>query len=126
MTIKIKRIFASVIDFYVACLVGVSLISVVTLGRLNISALSMLVYLLSVFSCIVLKDLVFKNASIGKRIFGIIIIKTNGTPLCFSDLFKRNILIILLMALEVIFLVLNGKRIGDTWSKTTVVEVSYQ
>jgi len=64
---------------------------------------------------------VFKNASIGKRIFKIKVAKTDGTKLMVVDIIKRNVSIIILLPLEIFFTIINDTRIGDIWSNTCVI-----
>ena len=118
---KTKRIFASIIDFYIICFLSSCVVGVCTLGELNITPFSLTMYLLSYLLFLVFRDLAFKNASIGKRIFKLKVIKTDGTDLMIGDIIKRNIPIVILVPVEVFLIAVDNRRLGDIWAKTTVV-----
>lgn len=63
----------------------------------------------------------FKNTSIGKQIFKLKVAKTDGTNLMIVDVIKRNIPIIILLPVEALLLIINNRRIGDIWAKTSIV-----
>lgn len=121
MNNKIKRILAAIIDFYSICFLSTAIIGILTLGKFNITPFSMAIFLLLYFLFLLCKDFVFKNASIGKRIFKFKVIKTDGTKLTIADVIKRNIPIIVLLPIEVFLLIIKNRRIGDVWAKTSIV-----
>ena len=121
MNDKIKRILAAIIDFYVICFVSSAFICVFTLGEFSITPFSIIVYLTISLLLLLFKDFMFKNTSIGKRIFKLKVAKTDGTNLMIVDVIKRNIPIIILLPVEALLLIINNRRIGDIWAKTSIV-----
>ena len=121
MNDKIKRILAAIIDFYVICFVSSAFICVFTLGEFSITPFFIIVYLTISLLLLLFKDFMFKNTSIGKRIFKLKVAKTDGTNLMIVDVIKRNIPIIILLPVEALLLIINNRRIGDIWAKTSIV-----
>lgn len=121
MNDKIKRILAAIIDFYIICFLSSAFIGVITLGQFSITPFSITTYLIIFFLLLLIKDFVFKNTSIGKRIFKLKVAKTDGTKLMIVDVIKRNIPIIFLLPIEALLLIVNNRRIGDIWAKTSIV-----
>ena len=121
MNDKIKRILAAIIDFYIICFVSSAFICVFTLGEFSITPFSIIVYLTISLLLLLFKDFMFKNTSIGKRIFKLKVAKTDGTNLMIVDVIKRNIPIIILLPVEALLLIINNRRIGDIWAKTSIV-----
>ncbi len=121
MNDKIKRILAAIIDFYIICFLSSAFICVFTLGEFSITPFSIIVYLTISLLLLLFKDFMFKNASIGKRIFKLKVAKTDGTNLMIVDVIKRNIPIIILLPVEALLLIINNRRIGDIWAKTSIV-----
>lgn len=69
------------------------------------------------------KDLMFKNASIGKLIMGIRVVNAdNGDQPSTINLIKRNVLFYFPQIELILFLIKGGKTIGDIISNTIVVE----
>ena len=91
-----------------------------TLGDLYVTPYSITIYLFAFFILLLTKDCIFKNASIGKLIFKLKVVKNNGTNLMFLDVVKRNLTLTILLPLELALIVLNDCRIGDIWTKTHV------
>lgn len=121
MNDKIKRILAAIIDFYIICFLSSAFICVFTLGKFSIMPFSIIVYLSISLLLLLFKDFMFKNTSIGKRIFKLKVAKTDGTNLMIVDVIKRNIPIIILLPVEALLLIINNRRIGDIWAKTSIV-----
>ena len=121
MNDKIKRILAAIIDFYILCFLSSVFICVFTLGKFSITPFSIIMYLTVFFLLLLFKDFTFKNTSIGKRIFKLKVTKTDGTKLMVIDGIKRNIPIIVLLPVETLLLIINNRRIGDVWAKTSIV-----
>lgn len=121
MSENVKRLLAALIDYYIICFLCTAFLGVITLGRFSATPFSITVYVVMCFVLLLMKDLVFKNASVGKRIFKLKIIKVDGTELKAPDVIKRNISVILLLPLEMIVTLVNNRRIGDIWAKTSVV-----
>ena len=121
MNDKIKRILAAIIDFYIICFLSSAFICVFTLGEFSITPFFIIVYLTISLLLLLFKDFMFKNTSIGKRIFKLKVAKTDGTNLMIVDVIKRNIPIIILLPVEALLLIINNRRIGDIWAKTAIV-----
>ncbi len=121
MSDKIKRVFAAIIDFYTICFLSSALVGIFTLGKFNITPFSITLYLTTFLLFLLIKDFALKKQSLGKRIFKLKIEKTDGTKLMISDVIKRNISIMALLPIEVFLLIIDNKRIGDIWAKTSVV-----
>ena len=121
MNDKIKRILAAIIDFYIICFLSSAFICVFTLGEFNITPISIIMYLSMSLVLLLFKDFAFKKASIGKRIFKLKVVKTDGTNLMISDVIKRSIPIIIILPVEVLLLIIYNRRIGDIWAKTSIV-----
>lgn len=121
MNDKIKRILAAIIDFYIICFLSSAIICVFTLGEFSITPFFIIVYLTISLLLLLFKDFMFKNTSIGKRIFKLKVAKTDGTNLMIVDVIKRNIPIIILLPVEALLLIINNRRIGDIWAKTSIV-----
>lgn len=72
-----------------------------------------------------LKDLVFRNASIGKRALNLEILKSDNTVPSVSTLILRNIFVFL-WPIDAILILANKRKIGDIIFKTKVVEKEYK
>lgn len=118
---KIKRILAALIDFFIICFLCTMSVGILTLGELTATPLSIVVYTVLYVVFLLTKDLIFKSASIGKRIFKLEVIKIDGTKLRAVDVIKRNVTVIFLLPLEELLIMANDRRIGDIWAKTSVV-----
>lgn len=121
MNEKIKRIIGGLIDFYIIVFSSSILTAIFTLGKLDVTPLSMTVYFGSYIVFLGFRDAVFKNASVGKRIFKLEVIKNDETELRAIDIAKRNIPLVFLLPVEIFLMLFNDKRIGDIWAKTSVV-----
>ena len=113
-----ERILALLIDFLIImsiCLIPLIIYSIVT----GIEAMNS--YISTVTLLILLKDLPFKNASIGKKIMKIEVRKTNNQIPSIFIIIIRNITVCIWL-LECILLLMNKKRIGDWICDTKVVE----
>ena len=118
------RILAYIIDYatFVVYMVIVAFIIIIigVESEFNLDAFVLiLVYSVPFMFC--LKDSVFKNQSIGKRIMGIEIIKNDGTRPSFIVLFSRNFILGVLNWIELIVYLVNGERFADKILNTMVV-----
>ena len=123
MNNRIRRILAALIDFYIVCFLSSVLVGIATLWKFDITLFSFLLYLFLFFMFLTIKDFIFKNASIGKRIFKIKIIKKDGSELTVIDFLKRTLPIIFLLPIELLLLIISDERIGDIWAKTQVTGI---
>jgi uncharacterized RDD family membrane protein YckC len=72
---------------------------------------------------IALKDIVFRNASTGKKIMRIHVVSTNGNQMVLSrQLVSRNLFGLFLLPIEFILILFGQTRMGDYYAKTEVVE----
>lgn len=120
MNHKVKRLLAAIIDFCVICFLSSALVCITTWGKMDVTPFSITLYFGSFVLLLLFKDFVFKNASVGKRVFKMKIIKTDETSFTIIDALKRTIPIILL-PIELLLIMANNQRIGDIWAKTSVV-----
>lgn len=119
-----KRAFALIIDFtpyYVLFFIAILNIEKIELSdHMPI----ILVFAFSQFPYFLLKDLVFRNKSLGKLIMRICIVdkKTKGLPKV-SSLIVRNISVFIFEFDALVWLV-KRESIGDLISDTTVINIS--
>ena len=116
-----KRLLAAVVDFYIACIFSTLIIAVITFGELNVTALTVGAYVGLFAFWMISKDVLFKGASIGKRICKIKVVRADGKMLTVADAIKRTVPL-LLPPIEVICLLTRDKRLGDLWADTAVVD----
>lgn len=127
--VKLRRIIAFLIDYYILLMAGfiVAFIikSIGTIFEINfmmnslnflINKIAMPIAILGLF----VKDLVFKNYSIGKKLMNLEIRSLNNNSLSIFQLIARNLFYIV-WPLEVLILIIIGKRLGDIIFKTEVV-----
>ena len=120
MNCKVRRMLAGVIDFYVICLLASIFVGIITLGQFSVTKFSIVIYLVSCFLLLLVKDITFKDASIGKRMLKLKIVRFDGTKVSTVDTIKRN-LTILLLPIEIVLVLTKNKRIGDIIAKTSVI-----
>ena len=121
MKIKIKRLGAAMIDFYIICLVATLIAMFLNGGITEHIIRYIIIYCVVFFLLFLFKDNVFGNASIGKKILGIHIICTVENQSCTIMNLKRTLPFILL-PIEVLLIVVDNLRLGDIWADTLVVE----
>ena len=120
MDYKFQRLLAMAVDFYIICSVSTLMTYIIMSGEAK--AITPFVQIFIFDALMLVRDLPFKNASIGKRIFRLKIVKTDDTELKATDLLKRNVPSILLLPIELHLVILSKERIGDNWAKTKVVK----
>lgn len=120
MNIRLKRLFAAFIDFYIICFTSTAFIYIVTFGKLDVTILTITAFLMIFYSLYVIKDFVFKNASIGKKLLKIEIVKSDQTKFNILDALKRTIPFIFLFPIEIALLIIKNNRLGDIWAKTQI------
>ena len=124
----LERIIAWIIDWYISCVP--CLLLAFTL-RFTASATMrqsitfiwiLLLLILAIFASFVLRDVIFKGRSIGKRIFGLHITdKSTGNPASVGQRIIRN-LFLFVYPLDGIILLSENESIGDKVAKTAVVK----
>lgn len=120
----LKRILAIAIDFWMfqfLFLPSFALPMAFNLEYIDLNT-AFNVYMFSVLIGMIIKDTVFKNASLGKKLLKIEIrFINNEIPSTISLIFRNFFLII--FPIEVLFIIINKNRIGDILFETEVVEV---
>lgn len=128
MDIKVKRLLATFVDFYIILLVDTTLFGVlselltfVTHGTFAYTSVCIVLAFVFYVVAILFRDCIFKNASVGKRIFKLQIVKTDETDLTVMDLIKRNAPAVILHPVELFLLIFDESRLGDRWAGTMVI-----
>lgn len=123
MGVRFKRLLAGVIDFYVICFLSSSLVYIITLGSMEVTPITIGLYLAAVFVFAAIKDTNRRDASLGKRILKIKVrnVTEDGCNITFLIGIKRT-LPMLLIPLEIWFMISRGRRLGDLWAGTEVVD----
>lgn len=126
--IKIKRFAAAYIDFIAICILS-QVIALIALGiaslffpkdpRVDLLIIAICGFMIILYA--IVKDLIFKNASIGKKVLQIKVVTLDGKKLGFFKALKRALPLVI-FPLEILFMVTDNTRIGDSWAKTTVVD----
>lgn len=129
--VRFKRIAAFFIDLFVSLMLFsavVSIFAVVFEGSKmvfdspkelleNLSSLALIGWLI----CFVFRDLIFRGRSIGKRIFGLMVIdRNNGEKAKKRQLIIRNVFFFL-YSIDGIVMLVRGISIGDSVAQTLVV-----
>lgn len=116
--LKVKRFVAMIIDQYIVAFIFC--LFVLILYR-DIEALieKIDLYILLAMILMLFKDLIFRNASIGKKLMGIEIRNIDGSIPSILTLIIRNITIII-WPIEAIMIIMCDKKIGDIIFKTDV------
>lgn len=120
MTIRSKRILAGLIDHAVCCIIG-TIIGKAVLSLTHMQILTEIVYYIVYVVSLSLKDIIYINASIGKRLFDLKIVTNDSHKIGLMIHLKRA-LPMLIIPLEIFLIIANGKRIGDIWAKTIVTD----
>lgn len=122
MEVNFRRAVAFLIDHFFICLLGIMAMAVVTLGRLDITPLSLITFFCVAILVLLFRDKVFGNASIGKKVMKLKVVVLSGQGLTISVLLKRTLpIILLLFPLEMVLVLTCNKRLGDMWAGTEVV-----
>ncbi len=117
-----NRIIAMVIDYIIILLIcQISLIIYASLKEFNVfeatNSITALVMILTIS-----KDVVFKNASVGKKIIKIEVRKEDDKIPTLSTIILRNITVII-WPLECMLILMRKKRIGDIICDTKVAGI---
>jgi len=117
--IKIMRIVAGFIDFFIILFISTMIGYVFSIGQ-DTEIFGICISLTLFFTLFLLKDTVFKNASIGKKIFNISIKSNVSSKINLKSLVIRNIFLLPLLTLEILMILYGNRRIGDILAKTSV------
>ena len=122
---RIKRCVSAYLDIMI--IGSISQIIIIFLTKFDIRKIfeNFYAYLLFGLFLFLLKDLVFRNASIGKRALNLEILKSDNTVPSVSTLILRNIFVFL-WPIDAILILANKRKIGDIIFKTKVVEKEYK
>ena len=123
MGIRIRRIFAFIIDGYIAA-APFSVVAVINLILKNekFYRLSSIVCLLICAFVMIFRDVIFGRRSIGKRALGIIVMDKSGIVAASVKQRLLRSLFFFLYQIDGILLMLTGESIGDRVAGTTVVK----
>ena len=126
MSVRFKRLIAFVIDWNITLLPFVVVFSFFAIFLRKESTVNPLIFLLCFFAIIfafgafVLRDVIFKGRSLGKRIFGLYIYeKSSLKQASLKQCFLRNIFFFLYF-IDGILLLVTGQTIGDRVAGTLV------
>jgi len=135
--LKIKRLLATLIDFYISIIVVYPIAYIFNIEKyfdnliLNIDIkesiitifIVMIICIILGYILIILKDSLFSNKSLGKKILGLSIIdKQNNEVTNKKILFKRNLLSLIVLVIYPIMIIINNKSLGDYQYDTSVIE----
>lgn len=124
MPIKVKRLFALLID-HAICIVMSGfpfsfLLQIKVIDEKYLDSILLLVTPLLYFVLMLFKDSFCKNASFGKKILGLKVVRTNGKKFTIITSFLRNIVIPILFPFEIYYLFAYNRRLGDRLANTEV------
>lgn len=122
MKLTTRRFFAAFIDWTLIAFVGAIVLELLQFTGFEPTMKSYI----TVFLIVILvfgKDIVFKNASIGKKIFRLrVVSSSDGTIPSMGRLILRNLPLIFIFAAELIMCCRNNtRRLGDVWAATEVI-----
>ena len=121
MSVNARRIIAAVIDFHIICFIVTVISYTLVFLTMYISFLSFVVCFILAYMLILFRDNIVGNASIGKKLLKIKVVKVNGEKINLITSLKRNILFFL-WPVEILLIITDNKRLGDMWAKTIVVK----
>lgn len=123
---KVRRIVAGLIDWGIPAILSVFVaIGLLVSGKAYFDmTCGFVVYTVVYFIYVIFKDLTFRNASIGKRIMGICIVKKGSEEKAsILDIIIRSavVTIPIMVYVELFMILISGNRLADKWFDTTVV-----
>lgn len=128
MWIKLKRLLATYIDFAFIMIITTLFINIITLGNAKLSSnviincVIIFIYLGIVYFLLITKDLLFKNASLGKKILGIEIFNENYEKINDKKIIiNRNKASMQDFPIYVFQILISNKSAGDKEYNTIVV-----
>ncbi len=127
-SIKLKKILSFLIDYHLSC--SILLICEFILKKtqlystnLLISAIIFFPFFILFFITFGLKDLLFQNQSIGKRIFGLAVYTDSDMIPIKSIMIKRSLTTLCFVSIDFILILIKKKCVADYIYKTKVIEV---
>ncbi len=120
-----KRIIADLIDLYISY-IGLLLFLILVKRKFNYYDWEYIMIICNFGPkfLLLIKDLIFKNASIGKKILRLEIKKQNDEVPKFYIIVLRNVFTSILFPIEFVMIIGFSKTLGDMIFKTKVVEKS--
>ena len=124
-SIKLKKILSFLIDYHLSCsiLLICEFILKKTSANLLISAIIFFPFFILFFITFGLKDLLFQNQSIGKRIFGLAVYTDSDMIPIKSIMIKRSLTTLCFVSIDFILILIKKKCVADYIYKTKVIEV---
>ena len=125
MNIRIRRLIAGLIDLYISAFLAGSIMNLI-LGNVKATDENMFFYSILFAVFILIKDLIFKNQSVGKKICGIEMIdNTTHQRASIKVILLRNLILILLFPIEIWLPVFSKKRLADNFLGTRIVKSNF-
>lgn len=119
---RTKRIISIAIDFFIVMFIGLgSFFIAVELFNITNKELYNILEFIWMSSLFAIKDLPYREGSLGKKICKLEVLHLNNERLSSSIKILRN-LFVLIWPVELILLLLFNRRLGDAIFKTKVVE----
>lgn len=120
---KSNRFLALILDLFILSFLETAVIGCIVTSEIDYIKVTSIMVQCLYFILVLTKDLLFKNQSIGKKIFGIEIVdlKTRKSPKIWQ-LLVRNIFIIPLLIIEMLMVLFSDRRIGDIVCDTVVLK----
>ncbi len=119
-----KRIIAFIIDTYLSAVPAQILSALLGKHIDSIYGFFLLILIISIFTMLIFRDLIFGGRSIGKRIFGLTVIdNTTYLPATPSKLVIRN-LFFPIYVIDGIILLCSGLTIGERVTHTMVIPIN--
>lgn len=122
--LRAKRVLAGIIDLYISYICITELFILLKeplINKLQDFELFLDIYNISWYMSLVFKDVIFKNASIGKRLVGIKIVDINNEPVKFYILILRNLLLPIVYPFYFVTILLLNRRYSDRVFKIKIV-----
>lgn len=131
--LKLKRLIAISIDFLIIVIVSSIISSIVLINNVSgvvsiiLTIIGIFIYVSVFFGMLITKDIVFGNASIGKKVVGIGIYDKHEKPMLDKKiLIKRNLELFPTFPIDVIDVLISNKRRGDIIYNTQVLNTKKQ
>lgn len=127
--VKLRRIIAFFIDYYILLMISfvvaffIGIFGTIFKGNFMMNSLNFLINGITIPIAILglfFKDLIFKNYSVGKKIMHLRIKTVDDNKPSVTQLVARNLFYII-WPLEILTLIITGKRLGDIIFKTQVI-----
>lgn len=117
---KIKRCISVYIDIMICSGIAMLIVLIISGFDLINFFYYFYEYILVAMFLFLIKDIIFKNASIGKKIMNLKILKEDDTLPTIKTVILRNTFMIL-WPIDAILILANKEKLGDMFFKTKVV-----